>query len=149
MNVEIAQAMNRLDIRDVPWRFHGKASPHHLFTTFNEVRHAKNGNNFLDGLKAAQRREYWRIPEWELAIANEGLEPIDYSVWPEPGLDQALIGSYFEYTNNHLPLLNRIVFERQYESAFYKTPRLCQSLLDGICERLALRRRSTGLLACR
>lgn len=121
MNVEIAQAMNRLDIRDVPWRFHGKASPHHLFTTFNEVRHAKNGNNFLDGLKAAQRREYWRIPEWELAIANEGLEPIDYSVWPEPGLDQALIGSYFEYTNNHLPLLNRIVFERQYESAFYKT----------------------------
>ena len=121
MHAQIAQGMNKLDVRDVPWRFHGKASPHHLFMTFNEVRHAKNGNNILDGLKAAKRAEYWRVPDWELVIANEGLEPIDYSVWPDKDLDLALIDAYFEYTNFHLPLLNRIVFERLYASGLYRT----------------------------
>ncbi len=121
MNAHIADAMNKLDVRDVPWRFHGKSSPHHLFMTFNEFRNARNGNNFLDGLKAAQRVEYWRVPEWELVIADEGTEPIDYRIWPEEGFDQVLIEAYFEYTNFHLPLLNRLVFDRNYSSGLYKT----------------------------
>ena len=121
LTVQISQAMTKLDIKDVCWRFHGKASPHHLFTTFNEIRHAKNGHNFLDGLKTQQRVQYWRLPEWELVIAKEGVLPLDDKVWPEEGLAETLIAAYFDYTNINLPLLNRNIFNRQFASGLYKT----------------------------
>ena len=75
--------MCKLDVKVVPWRFHGQATTNRLFMTFNEVRHAKNGYDFVDGLKAGERMVYWRVPEWESVIANEGIHSIDDSIWPD------------------------------------------------------------------
>ena len=123
MQVAIAHAMSKLDIKDTPWRFHGKASPHHLLLTFREIRYTNGSSDdsLLAGIQKNMRKEYWRVPEWEAVIASENLHPIDYSIWPEDDLARVLVASYFESTNFHLPLLNRTIFERQYASGLYKT----------------------------
>ncbi|ORY27181.1 hypothetical protein BCR39DRAFT_445399, partial [Naematelia encephala] len=120
LNVRISESMNKLDIRGQPWRFHGKASPHHLFLMFNELRRNKDSHNFMEALSQTKRPQYWQVPEWEVVIANEGLHPIDYSVWPDDEFAEQLIDAYFEFTNTELPLLNRLLFKRQYKAGLYK-----------------------------
>ena len=120
LHAAIHHAMSNLDVKDTPWRFHGKASPHHLCMAFNEMRFAQNGTNLFENLKHTRRAQYWQVPEWENVIANEGLKNVDFAIWPEPGLDDALIDAYFTYTNFHFPLLNHLIFKRQYASKLYK-----------------------------
>ena len=120
-NAVIAQAMHKLDIKDGSWRFHGKASSHHLILAFNEMREAVGGRDLLDGVNKEKRQEYWHVPEWEIVVAHHGLNALDLSVWPESGLDQDLIDAYFKYTNFNLPLLNRLVFQKQFDAGLYKT----------------------------
>ena len=121
MHAAMVQAMQKLDVKDSHWRFHGKASPYHLVMMFNDLRFARNGSNIFEGLRKTKRNEYWLVPEWEVVIANEGLHNVDFSVWPDPDLATQLIDAYFAYTNYHFPLLNRIIFTRSYHAGLYKT----------------------------
>ena len=121
MHAAIAQAMNKLDLKESSWRFHGKASPHHLIMTLNELRHAAGGRNLLEGLSKNKRKEYWQVPEWEVVIAQEGIRPVNSAIWPNESLAQDLINAYFAYVNYHLPLLIRPVFEKHYRAGLYQS----------------------------
>lgn len=122
-SAQVAEAMQRLDIHDGSWRFHGKASGAHLIRMFNTLKYkAEEGPTaFLERVAHVKRQEYWHVPEWEVVVANEGVRPVDYSIWPPSGLDTRLIEAYFDKVNCCLPLLNRIIFLRQYEAGTYKT----------------------------
>ena len=117
----ISQAMNKLDLKDNAWRFHGKASPHHLIMAFNELRHDVSGRNMLDGIHKRKRDQYWSVPAWELVIANDGIRDLDWSAWPSESLALDLIEAYFTHVNFHLPLLNQPIFLKQFHSDLHKT----------------------------
>ncbi|WVQ71732.1 hypothetical protein IAR50_001273 [Cryptococcus sp. DSM 104548] len=120
--LSIANSMSRLDVRDAHWRYHGKASGAHLMRQFQDLKGQMGDNtNIIDEINQSKRLQFWQVPEWELVIANEGLHPLDYSTWPEKGLDQDLIDAYFDHINLHLPLLNRPFFQRQYDSGMWQT----------------------------
>ncbi|WVQ78345.1 hypothetical protein IAT38_000430 [Cryptococcus sp. DSM 104549] len=124
IQLSIANTMSQLNVRDAHWRYHGKASGAHLMRTFNDLKYHNSGvmnPGFVEGMNKAKRQQYWQVPEWELVIANEGLRPLDYSSWPDKGLDQDLIDAYFDHINLHLPLLNRKFFQRQYDSGMWRT----------------------------
>ena len=121
ISAEIANAMSRLEVKDITWRFHGKASGAHLMHVITELKYGAGSTHLLDVVAQTKRDEYWKIPEWELVIAQEGVFPIDWSTWPAPGLDRVLIDAYFAHVNCHLPLLNKILFDRQYDSGLYRT----------------------------
>lgn len=116
----ISDAMKKLDLKEPPWRFHGKASIQHL-VILQELRNASSVTSLMEGLEAAKRKEYWRVPEWELSLAHEGLRKLDPSIWPDPDLEVTLIDAYFDNCDRHFPLLNQILFRRQYQAGLYKT----------------------------
>ncbi|WWD01334.1 hypothetical protein V866_008277 [Kwoniella sp. B9012] len=121
---EIAKGMSKLNVRDTIWRYHGKASGAHLMRTFHELKYTRQDNekrDFLEEVNKHKRHQYWQLPEWELVIANEGIRSLDLSLWPEEGFDNQLIDAYFDHLNIHLPLLNRILFQRQYDSGLWRT----------------------------
>ena len=120
LHAVITHAMSKLNMKDVTWRFHGKASGAHLLSAFNDFKYAKTGQSMLEGINNNKRTEYWLVPEWELVIAQECVQPIDYSVWPDDDLARALIEVYFRNVNFHLPLLNRPLFLRQYDAGLYR-----------------------------
>ncbi|EKD01407.1 nucleus protein [Trichosporon asahii var. asahii CBS 8904] len=118
----IAHAMVKLNIRDHDaFRFHGKASGAHLVRIVNELKYNEADATFFDRLTAVKRPEYWMVPEWEKVIATESVKPVDYSVWPDEDLAGRLIDGYFDHTNTHMPLLNRVIFQRQYQSGLWRT----------------------------
>lgn len=118
----IAHAMKRLDVRDYDaFRFHGKASSAHLVRIVNELKYSDADLTFFDRLSSVKRSEYWLVPEWEKVLAVESVKPIDYSMWPDEALAAQLIDTYFEETNSHMPLLNRILFQKQYDSGLWRT----------------------------
>ena len=113
-HADLARAMATLEVRDVHWRFHGKASAALLTGTLGQLKYQGTKETLLEALHANRREEYWKIPEWEHVTANETLKPIDYTIWPENDLADLLIEAYFQHANFLLPLLNRVVFRRQY-----------------------------------
>ncbi|ODO10775.1 hypothetical protein I350_01373 [Cryptococcus amylolentus CBS 6273] len=120
--LSIANSMNQLEVRDAHWRYHGKASGAHLMRQFQDLKgQMGDDSNLIDEINQIKRLQFWQVPEWELVIANEGLHPLDYSTWPEKGLDQDLIDAYFDHINLHLPLLNRPFFQRQYDSGMWQS----------------------------
>jgi hypothetical protein len=124
LHMEMAEAMNHLDVKDEQWRFHGRASGAHLVRDVNDLKYGRDHfergmNPFLANLKTTKRDQYWQVPEWEVVIATEGLQPIDSDVWPSSNLAQTLIDAYFDFVNVYYPLLNRIIFQQQYDSGLY------------------------------
>lgn len=71
----------------------------------------------------SRRKEFWSLPVWEASIANTEVNRIDLSQWPKAPLDQQLIDSYFEHDNLALPLLNRKLFQRDYDKGRFKEDR--------------------------
>lgn len=120
ISTAIAEAMSKLEVKDVSWRFHGKASGAHLMHVITELKYGAGSTHLLDVVANNKRDEYWKIPEWELVIAQEGVYPTDWSTWPDVGLDRVLIDAYFNHVNTYLPLLNKILFDRQYDSGLYR-----------------------------
>ncbi|AFR93350.1 nuclear protein [Cryptococcus neoformans C23] len=119
--LSIATSMSQLDVRDSHWRWHGRASGAFLMRQFEDLRSATGDtSNIIQDINNHKRQQFWHVPEWELVIANEGLRPLDYSIWPEKGFDQQLINAYFDNVNLHLPLLNRKFFQRQYDSGMWR-----------------------------
>lgn len=118
-------AMDKLQMKDEHWRFHGKASGAHLMHMITELKYKSQGGynhfhpTFLDGLAGTKREQYWRVPEWEKVIAQDDIRPVDWSIWPVSA--QELIDAYFNHVNFHLPLLNRVIFQRDYNSGLYRT----------------------------
>ena len=118
----IAHALTRLSIRDADaFRFHGKASGAHLVRIVNELKYSDADLTFFDRLNTVKRPEYWMVPEWEKVIATDSINPVDYNMWPDEELAARLIDSYFDMVNTHMPLLNRIIFQRQYQSGLWRT----------------------------
>lgn len=118
----LAHAMTKLNVLDhEAFRFQGKASGAHLVRIVNELKYSDADLTFFDRLSTIKRPEYWMVPEWEKAIATESVHPIDYSDWPDEELASRLIDSYFEMVNIHMPLLNRVIFQRQYQSGLWRT----------------------------
>ncbi|WVQ70573.1 hypothetical protein IAR50_000092 [Cryptococcus sp. DSM 104548] len=106
----------------VQWRHHGKTSGAHLLCHYQELRgHADGHADFFESLGRHRTEPVWRIPEWESSVSEAGLYPLDYSDWPGEGLDQQLISAYFDHVNVNLPLLNRPLFQRQYDTGLWKT----------------------------
>ena len=159
---EITTAMNKLNMRDDAWRYHGKASLAHLLSTFQELKHQSQDEDdtgaggagpgssnaqspavdspasatstnskwgragaewvtFFENMNQTKRPEFWAVPEYEVVIANENVKPVDFSYWPDAGLDHALIDAYFDKVNVDMPLLNRLIFVRQYTSGLHRT----------------------------
>ncbi|WVR05193.1 hypothetical protein IAU60_002205 [Kwoniella sp. DSM 27419] len=123
---ELIEPMHKMSVRDAQWRYHGKASGAHLMRTFQALKYEKHETggdvrDFLHEVNRNKRAHFWQIPEWELVIANEGVRSLDYSIWPDQGLDLELIDAYFDHLNLHLPLLNRTLFKRQYEAELWKS----------------------------
>ncbi|KAK4687480.1 hypothetical protein P7C73_g2646, partial [Tremellales sp. Uapishka_1] len=121
MHVNYAKALAKLNVGDEHWRFLGKASGAHMIRALNDLKSGSDEDHFLETLKRHQRAQYWQVPEWETVISLEGLAGVDWTVWPEPGLDLALIDAYFTYANIHYPLLNRVIFENQYLDGYYRS----------------------------
>lgn len=120
--LSVAESMRQMDARDHHWRYHGTASGIQFMAHLQELRSraASRMMDFVACVNNVKRQQFWEVPEWELAIASEGLNPLDLSSWPEKGLDQRLIDAYFDHVNLHLPLLNRKVFQEQYGSGRWK-----------------------------
>ncbi|UOH83806.1 hypothetical protein LQV05_006544 [Cryptococcus neoformans] len=120
--LSVAESIKRMGARDHHWRYHGTASGIQFITHLQELRSraASRGMDFISCVNRVKRQQFWEVPEWELAIASEGLSPLDLSSWPEKGLDQRLIDAYFDHVNLHLPLLNRKIFQEQYDSCKWK-----------------------------
>ncbi|WWC69403.1 uncharacterized protein I206_103342 [Kwoniella pini CBS 10737] len=122
---DIAKGISKLNVKDAVWRYHGKASGAHLMRTFHELKYTQQDpsdkRDFLEEVNRNKRSQYWQLPEWELVIANEGIRSLDLSLWPEEDFATALIDAYFTHLNPHLPLLNRVLFKRQYESSLWRT----------------------------
>lgn len=121
ISAHIAEAMSKLEIKDMSWRFHGKASGAHLMRVISDLKFGEGSPRMFEILSAKKRPEYWMVPEWEIVIAQEGVNPIDWSIWPEVELDRTLIDSYFTHVNHYLPLLNKVVFDKHYNSGLYRT----------------------------
>jgi hypothetical protein len=117
----MAEAMHKLQVEDEGWRFHGKASGARLVHVISELKYKPGQPTLFDALRKTKRPEYWTVPEWEMVIAKDDICPVDWSIWPSQPLDQQLIDSYFHNVNFHLPLLNRIMFQRQYQSGLHHT----------------------------
>ncbi|EIW69436.1 hypothetical protein TREMEDRAFT_30833, partial [Tremella mesenterica DSM 1558] len=118
---DIAKAMARLEVRDNTWRFHGKASAALLTRAIGDLKYRAGRPDLIDRIHTSKRAEYWRVPEWEIVIANETVQQVDLSIWPEPDLATSLIDAYFTHVNFHLPLLNHLIFRRQYADRLYDT----------------------------
>lgn len=63
-----------------------------------------------------RRLQFWALPIWEATVSQHSLKQVDLSRWPEPLLAQALIDAYFDHDNLTLPLLNRIIFQKDYDA---------------------------------
>ncbi|ODN82835.1 hypothetical protein L202_01099 [Cryptococcus amylolentus CBS 6039] len=115
-------ALNGMEIGGVGWRHHGKTSGAHLLCHYQEIKGHTHGNvDFFESLGRHRTEPLWRIPEWEYSVTEAGLHPLDYSDWPDQGLDQQLIGAYFDHVNINLPLLNWALFQREYDAGLWKT----------------------------
>ncbi|WVQ76599.1 hypothetical protein IAR50_006271 [Cryptococcus sp. DSM 104548] len=121
-SVPVLRSLTRLKDHDIHWRHHGKAASSHFILHFQELKHQSGGRaNFFEELGKHKRQDFWHVPEWEVFVMDVGLNPLGYSVWPDEGLDQQLINAYFDHVNIHLPLLNRHIFQRDYDSHLWKT----------------------------
>ncbi len=72
------------------------------------------------GLGATHRPEFWTVPFWEASINFGRTAPLDMREWPPADLSQILIDAYFEQENTILPLFNRKIFQRDYDSGRYQ-----------------------------
>jgi hypothetical protein len=68
----------------------------------------------------SRRLRYWALPIWEASTAEHNGTSIDLSRWPKPELAQALIDAYFQHDNITLPLLNRIIFQKDFDKGRWK-----------------------------
>lgn len=58
---------------------------------------------------------------WEAVVSETKTEPLDLSRWPEPDIAQQLIDAYFTTDNLILPLLNRVLFQKAYDTGLWKS----------------------------
>jgi hypothetical protein len=68
-----------------------------------------------------RRATYWAVPTWEAIVSEVKTEPLDRSRWPDPDLAQSLIDAYFATDNLILPLLNRKIFQRDFDRGVWRT----------------------------
>lgn len=93
--------------------------------------------NWIEQQKAVALRKHpsARIPmyqplptiynaQWEKAtLDNPRTIPIDFAIWPSEDLADKLIKSYFDFENLLLPILNRVLFKRDYYALRWRKDR--------------------------
>ena len=99
-----------------------------LIRTIADYRYTENGDpkhhlgkSFSVSISQTRRAIYWSVPTWEAIVGEVKSEPLDRSRWPEPDLAQQLIDAYFTTDNLILPLLNRKIFQRNYNKGLWRT----------------------------
>ncbi|KAL7424057.1 Gypsy retrotransposon integrase-like protein 1 [Cryptotrichosporon argae] len=121
----MTDSMSQLHVSEGTSRFYGRASGKQLFDAVTHKRAsiaggaADQSSHFLVRLAQNRRPAYWQPRPWEQDLTAEGLRPLDHSVWPEPKLAERLIDAYFQHVNVHTPLLNNVIFRKQYASRLY------------------------------
>ncbi|WVQ76612.1 hypothetical protein IAR50_006285 [Cryptococcus sp. DSM 104548] len=128
--VALVKSMNWLKVRDAHWRYHGKSSGAHLVMQIQDLKAQKGiRSDFVGELGKGKRESFWEPAEWESFIDMDGTAALGKESWPERGLDLMLIGAYFDKVDLHIPLLNRLVFQEQYDARLWRTnegfARLC------------------------
>lgn len=81
----------------------------------------QSGKKFAVNISQSRRSAYWAIPMWEAVVSETKTEPLDLSRWPEPDIAQQLIDAYFTTDNLILPLLNRVLFQKAYDTGLWKS----------------------------
>lgn len=81
----------------------------------------QSGKKFAVNISQSRRAAYWAIPMWEAVVSETKTEPLDLSRWPEPDLAQQLIDAYFATDNLILPLLNRVMLQKAYDTGVWKS----------------------------
>jgi hypothetical protein len=119
---DFARLQTEAEHKEDHYRFHGKSSGVQLVQAVRDLKTKAAGgaDGFVEGLATSRRREYWTIPAWEIGIANESVTPPDFALWPDPDLADLLIDAYFRHCNLEYPLLNRIMFKRQYRENLWR-----------------------------
>ena len=99
-----------------------------LIRTIADYRYTEGGDAkqqlskfFSVNISQNRRAIYWSVPTWEAIVSEIKTEPLDRSRWPEPDLAQQLIDAYFTTDNLILPLLNRKMFQRDYDRGVWRT----------------------------
>ncbi|ODO02946.1 hypothetical protein I350_05788 [Cryptococcus amylolentus CBS 6273] len=126
----LVNSMHWLKVRDAHWRYHGKSSNAQLVMQIQDLKYQKGiKSDFIAEVGKAKREAFWEATEWERFIDTDGTEPLETKAWPERGLDQMLINAYFDKVDFHVPLLNRLIFQEQYDAKLWRTnegfARLC------------------------
>ncbi|TYJ58256.1 hypothetical protein B9479_001082 [Cryptococcus floricola] len=121
-SVVVVNSLRRLHSQHVRWRHHGRASGAHLVCHYQDLKQdAGESGNIFEKLSKDKREDFWQVPEWEQFVSDVGQNALDYSIWPEKGLDQQLINAYFDHVNINVPLLNRHIFQKEYDSGLWKS----------------------------
>lgn len=122
MVADFAKLQTTEEHKEDHYRYHGKSSGVQLVQAVRDLKKdaAGGADGFVEGLAKSRRRQYWTIPAWEIGIANEAVTPPNFALWPEPDLAQQLIAAYFRHCNVEYPLLNRIIFEKQYSDGLWR-----------------------------
>ncbi|ODN88494.1 hypothetical protein L198_06766 [Cryptococcus wingfieldii CBS 7118] len=99
-----------------------KDEPSHAVLIDSDLKSARGiRSDIIVNMGQSKREAFWETSEWETSIEADGTSPMDFKVWPERGLDQLLINTYFDEVDLHMPLLNRLVFQEQYDAKLWRT----------------------------
>ncbi|ODN75299.1 hypothetical protein L202_06481 [Cryptococcus amylolentus CBS 6039] len=120
--ISVAGGMKRMGIRDEHWRYHGRSSQIDLVATLLGLQRNTAGRpkEFGAEVVKTKRPEFWEVPEWEVVVAQEGVQSVDLGSWPDKGLCQSMINAYFRHINIHLPLLDKKNFQNQYDAGKWR-----------------------------
>ena len=110
----IKLAMNRLEVTDFPFRYHGSSSQHHVYLAIDEIRGARDVE-FLSHVKSSMRPRFWSHPPWDVTAPFAQ----NRATWPDPSLENQLVDSYFNRIDTHLPLLDELAFRAQLASGLH------------------------------
>ncbi|TYJ58257.1 hypothetical protein B9479_001083 [Cryptococcus floricola] len=110
------------NLRERHWRYHGKSSGAHIVMQIQDLKSARGiRSDIIANMGQRKREAFWEESEWETSIEADGTSPMDFKIWPERGLDQLLINTYFDKVDLLNPLLNRLVFQEQYDAKLWRT----------------------------
>lgn len=110
--------MNDLEVADFPLRYHGSSSLNHIYVAVDGIS-GERDHQFMPRLRRSLRRDFWSIPPWECNAFDIGPK-VSCIPWPEPRLEQQLVGAYFDNTHVHPPVLDQIVFRQDLRAGLYR-----------------------------
>jgi hypothetical protein len=95
-----------------------------LRAAYRSTSRQLNPGASAQGFPGLPKPSVWCDKPWETEALTPSVEiPIDYSQWPDEDLAERLIKAYFDWDNLLLPLLNRVLFKRDYYALRWRNDR--------------------------